>query len=365
MMKLVSNIWEKFSNIIVKKTADLVGIDIGTTGIKLVEIAWEKGQPVVKKIGIKELPPETVEDGRIINSQQLMETLNQLLAATSTDTKNTVVAVGGRIMFARELIFPDMTLQELREAIKWDIGNYIPYAPGSYYYDFAIIGKGNTHTEIKVLLVASPVENIKMIINIIKKAGLKLIAIDIEPLALQRTFSDTKQTMVIDIGALLSQVIVFQKVSPSLIRNIPIGGKHFTQLIMKTLNVTLHEAEEIKKSEWLLLQEDIKTQYIVIQQQLGLLSDEFAKEIRRTIEYYQLQHPGVFLTKILITGGGAKLNNLVQYLQLKLEIAVVMDNPLVNLQIADTLDKGYLQEIAPQLAIAIGLALRGVKYDQN
>lgn len=77
MMKLVSNIWEKFSNIIVK-TADLVGIDIGTTGIKLVEIV-QKRATCSKKIGIGRTSHETAEDGRITNSQQLMETLNQLL----------------------------------------------------------------------------------------------------------------------------------------------------------------------------------------------------------------------------------------------------------------------------------------------
>ena len=351
--------WKKIEKVLLKKSSDLIGIDIGTGSIKLVEIAWEKGQPVLKNFGIKELPDKTIEDGRIIDSEQLTKTLSQLLATTQTYSKNTVVAVGGRVMFARELIFPAMNREELGVAIKWDLEKYIPYAPNSYYFDYSIVGEGSTKTEIKVLLVAAPMDNVTSIINLIKSVGLKLIAVDVEPLALYRIFTDAEKAMVIDIGALLSQVTVFQNGSPAVIRNIPIGGQNFTNVIMQTLEIGMNEAEQLKQQQLILLNQDIEIQYSEVKQQLELLASEFARDIRRTAEYYQQENRDVIIDKVFVTGGGAKLGNLVEYLALQLGMSAILHDPLVKLTIPSSFDKAYLAQVAPQLGTAIGLALRG------
>lgn len=350
---------KKIENFLLKKSSNLIGIDIGTGSIKLAEIAWQNNQPVLKNFGIAEMPDKAVEDGRIVNSQQLTHALSQLLSTTRTASKNVVVAVGGRVMFARELIFPKMTVQELGEAIKWDVGKYIPYAPGSYYYDFAIVGEGNTDTEIKVLLVASPLENVTNIINVIKNVGLTPVAVDVEPLALYRVFNDVERAMVIDIGALLSQVTIFQNGSPAVIRNIPIGGQNFTKAIMEGLNIEFNEAEKIKINETILSQNKIVAKYSNIQQQMESLINEFARDINRTAEYYQQQNKNVNINKIFITGGGAKLNNILQSLSSKLDMPAVLHDPLTKLKIPTNFDKTHLQKVAPQLGTAIGLALRG------
>ena len=351
--------WKKIEKLLLQRSSDLIGIDIGTGSIKLVEIAWKKGQPVLKNFGIQELPDKAIEDGRIIDSQRLTEALSQLLATTQTYSKNAVVAVGGRVMFARELIFPAMTMEELGEAIKWDLEKYIPYAPNSYYFDYSIVGQGNTETEIKVLLVAAPLDNVTAIIQMIKNVGLTLIAVDVEPLALYRIFADAEKSMVIDIGALLSQVTVFQNGSPAVIRNIPIGGQHFTNVIMQSLGVEFSEAEHIKRHQIFLSQEDAIDEYIDVKHQFELLVAEFARDIRRTAEYFQQQNRHVIIDKVFITGGGAKLGNLVEYLALQLDMPAVMHDPLVKLRIPASFDKSYLAQVAPQLGTAIGLALRG------
>ena len=351
--------WKKIKKVLLRKSADIIGIDIGTENIKLVEIAWQKDKPVLKSFAIRELPANTVEDGRIIDSQQLSQALRQLLVTTHTTTKNVVVAVGGKIMFARELIFPAMTLTELGEAIKWDLEKYIPYAPGSYYFDYSIVGEGSTETEIKVLLVATPIDNMTNIITIIKSMGLKLIAVDVEPLALYRIFIDAGRAMVIDIGALLSQVTIFQNGSPAVIRNIPIGGQNFTNVIMQTLGVDRNEAERIKKQQPILLQKNLAPQYSEVKNQLELLATEFARDIRRTAEYFQQQHKDVLIEQVFITGGGAKLGNLVEYLALQLDMSAVLYDPLIKLKIPRSFDRTHLTQVAPELSTAIGLALRG------
>jgi type IV pilus assembly protein PilM len=352
-------VWKRIEKFLLKKTSNVIGIDIGTGAIKIVEISWKKNRPVLKNFGIKTLSTHIMEDGHIVNSDLLTDTLRQLLATTHTSSKKAIIAVGGRGMFARELVFPIMTREELQEAIRWDLEKYIPYAPNSYYFDFSIMGKGDLETEIKVLLVAAPHELINNITTIVKSVGLLPIAIDVEPLALYRTFTDAENAMLIDIGELLSQVTVFQKGRPVVIRNIPIGGQRMTEVIMQVLNISFNEAERLKQSQIDLFNVDILEEYAEIKQQLVLLLTEFIREIRRTAEYYQLQNSSVIIDKIYITGGGSKMNNLVPYLASQLDLPLVIHDPLAKLEIPASFDKNYLQQVASQLGTAIGLSLRG------
>lgn len=351
--------WKKCKEMIWKNSSEIIGIDIGASSIKVAEISWQNNTPVLKSFGIKKLADKIIEDGLIIDSQQLMNTLRELLIASHINSKSVVIAVGGGSIFARELIFPMMSKEELKEAIKWDLDKYIPYTPASYYYDFSIVGNGMTEKEIKVLLVASPIENVNQIISVIKSLGLILIAIDIEPLALYRTVIDAKQSIVIDIGALLSQVTLFQNDSPAIIRNIPIGGNHFTQIIMKKLGLAFHEAEEMKHQRILHSQTYTDSEYKEVQRQMDVLVSEITHDVQRTAEYYQQENANSMIDKILITGGGANLHHLVHMVSKQLRITTILHNPLEKLTIPITFDKTYLEQVAPQLSIAIGLALRG------
>ena len=355
----MSNVWKKIEKFLTKKTSDLIGIDIGTGSIKIVEIAWQKDKPFLRNFAIKELPEQIIEDGQVIDNEQLTELLRQLLANTRIVSKNAVIAMGGRAIFARELIFPAMNKTELKEAIKWDLEKYIPYPPDTYYYDFSIVGEGNTATEIKVLLVASPLDNVNTMISMIKEVGLKLVAIDIEPLAFYRIFPNANNAMVIDIGTYLSQVVVFQKHSPAVIRNIPIGGRNFTQIFMQTLGLDYQEGEKFKKKETILLRDPLPAEYRDVEAQLEFLVAELTRDIRRTYEYFQQQNRDVMIDKLFITGGGGELGNLTEYLSSHLDIPVLRHDPLEKLEIPAAFDKKHLHQIAPQLATAIGLALRG------
>lgn len=351
--------WDKIEKFLFKKRSNVIGIDIGTGAIKIVEISLEKNHSVLKSFGIKNLPAEIIENGHITNSDLLTDTLSQLLATTQTSTKHAILAVGGRGLFARELVFPLMTREELHEAIKWDLEKYIPYSPNNYYFDFSIMGKGDLETEIKVLLVAAPHDLINTLTTVIKSVGLLPIAVDVEPLALYRTFTHAENAMLIDIGKLLSQVTVFQKGRPVVIRIIPIGGQHITEVIMQVLRISFIEAEHLKQNQIDLFNLDFSEEPDALKQQLQLLLTEFIREIRRTAEYYQLQNSGVVIDKVYITGGGSKVNNLVPYFATQLNLPLVIHDPLAKLEIPDSFDKTHLQQVAPQLGTAIGLSLRG------
>ena len=351
--------WKRIQKFLLNRKRDVVGIDIGTGAIKIVEVFWNKDQPVLKSLGIEILPPDIIEDGQVFSSKRLTDILIQLLAKTHISSRHAIIAVGGRGMIARELILPAMTKEELKEAIKWEVGKYISYPPNSFYFDYSIIGRGNIESEIRVLLVASPHKFINTITSIIKEVGLIPVAIDVAPLALYRTFIDAENAMIIDIGKGLSQITVFQKGIPVIIRNIPLGGQRMTEVIMQVQRISFYEAEELKKKHIDLFNFDSLKECNETKQQLELVFVDFLREVRRTADYYQLQNKMVSIDKIYLTGGGSQIKNLVSYLSNLLDLPVIMHDPFVRLEIPKSFDQSYLQEIAPQLSVAIGLSLRG------
>ncbi|SFL40158.1 type IV pilus assembly protein PilM [Pelosinus propionicus] len=351
--------WKRIQKLFLEGKQDVVGIDFGTGAIKIVEISWSKGRPVLKSFGLEMLPPEIIENGQISNSKRLTNILIQLLAKTRISSKYAVTAVGGREILARELILPVMTKEELKEAIKWEQEKYISYPPDSFYFDYSIMGRGDIESEIRVLLIASPHKTINTITSILKNAGLIPVAIEVEPLALYRTFTDAENVMIIDIGELLSQITVFQNGFPVIIRNIPLGGQRMTEVIMQAKSISFYEAEQLKKRHIDLFSLDDSKERNGERQHLELFFAEFLRDVQRTAEYYQLQNKMVSIDNVYLTGGGSQIKNLVFYLSKQLDLPVVMHDPLFKLEIPESFDRSYLQNIAPQLGAAIGLSLRG------
>lgn len=343
-----------------RRKDNVIGIDIGTDSAKVAEISWRKGVPTLINAGMIPLPTHVVEDSRIVDPESMMEILRNLLSTSETSGKDAVVAVGGRTIFAREVIFPAMTREELREAVKWDMDKYVPYEAGSYYHDFAVVGRGKTELETKVLLVAAPLDTVNSIVSAVKEIGLIPLAVDIEPLALYRTLSSAENSMVIDMGGHVSQVTVFQQGSPAVTRTISLGGRRFTEVIMRVLDLDQSEAERLKQRQsGLLRRVDNSGEPTVLHRQLEMVVDELVREVRRTAEYYQMQNRDAVIDKIFFTGGGAKLDNLTQHVSTQLDIPVLRHNLPTNLDYAASLDKNYVESIFPQLAVAIGLAMRG------
>lgn len=357
----MSVMWKnKLKRLFSRRLSHLLGIDIGTGSLKIAEISWKKNRPTLKCIGIADLPQNIVADGKITDGDAVTDILKKLLSTCGATCRDAVAALGGQAVFVREMPFPVMSDEELREALKWEAEKYVPYAPETYYHDFSIIGAGQNEQEVKVLLVAAQHSTVNELVQVIKNAGLRPAAIDIEPLALYRTLAGSANSMVVDIGRNISQVIVFQNGSPAVTRNLPLGGQRFTEVIMSVLSLDGSEAERLKHRQNNLLQKpDHQGEASALHLQLQLLVDELARELRRTTDYYQMQHRDAIVENIFLTGGGAIMNNLAGNLAAQLDLPVTVHDPLTMLDVAPSFDKQYLSGIAPQLSVAVGLGLRG------
>jgi len=313
--------WNEIKRLILKEPP-CVGIDIGSASLKLAEVG-RSGRPYLKKFAAVETPPGALEDGRVADSKVLADGLERLVAASGTDSRHAVVAVGGRNVTARKLSLPAMAPEELREAIKWDVERQIPYPPGSYFYDYTLTGRSRTEGEISVTIFAVPYDVLNALTAAVKGAGLKPVAIDAEPLALQRTCPRADNAAFVDIGRLHAQITIFQDDLPAVIRTVPLGGE----------KIAGKQAEET----------------------LG----ELASDVNRTIEYYTAQNKDAYVDKIILAGGGALIADATAALARNFAVPAVVIDPFQTVDIPPSFAGAGLRRAGAKYGVALGLAMRG------
>jgi type IV pilus assembly protein PilM len=201
---------------------------------------------------------------------------------------------------------------------------------------------------------------VDMLSGVIRDVGLAPLAVDIEPLALYRTLTAAENSLVVDIGAEVSHVMVFQDGGPVFTRTIPLGGNRFTEVVMRALDLESGEADKLKKQQLDLLPRTVSSSNDPdVHSQMGMLVNDLANEIRRTLAYFQRQNKEAVLDKLFLSGGGSRLGNLAEQLSIQLDMPVVLHDPLAVVEVEGSYDPQYVRELGPQLAVAIGLALRG------
>ena len=370
---------KKFFRRLLCRPLSIVGIDIGSSFIKVAEISFVEKKPLMKAAGIIGIPDGIIEDGRILNIRALSALLKKLWVDSALTCFDVSAAVGGRFVLVREAVFPAMSSEELEIAIKWDIGKYVPYEENSYYYDFAILDVndafgGEFDEQSRVLLVASPIKTVNDIVDALKEAHLKVWAVDVEPLAMAETLdvSFEEANIIVDIGCFQTQIIIFSGHVPSFSEKISWGGQKFTELIMEEFGLEFDEAEKFKLSqnedlielkiepELKLEKEEIWQKQYRLEKQFKRLSGELSSEISRVINNYFSKNPQANIEKIYLIGGGANLKGLSADIEAEFKkIPVSVHNPLSGLDISHDIDQNYINKAAPQLTVAIGLALRG------
>ncbi len=292
--------------------AAVVGVDFGTTSIKVAEMSWRRGKSRLKAVG--------VSDGDSSEIGKLPERLEQLLVKAGVTAQRAVFSVDGKNCFSKKLSYPKMSLKELRSAVSWELEKHVPYEKGSYYFDMAPLVVSQDAAANEVLLVAAPKSSVDRRTAIIKAVGLTPLAADLEALALKRTIA-SEECMLLDFGGASTKAYVYQNGCPILQRRLmPLKARQ---------QDALGEAERL------------------------------GEEVRGALQYCANQGAALALQKVVVCGGGSQNEQLIQRLATLLDCAVVRHTPLAEINVSSVLAESYLDELAPRLSVALGLALRG------
>jgi type IV pilus assembly protein PilM len=348
----------------------LVGLDVGSYAVKAVEFrARKKGgrdSYEILKIGYEVLPHDAIVEGTIIDSAAVAETIRLLFDENKITNKNVVISISGNSVIIKKISLPLMEKQELAESIIWEAKHNIPYPYEETNVDYAITRPvGGEEKNLDILLVAAKKDKIASYSGAVNQARKELQAIEVDAFALQNSFEVNypelfreKTVALINLGANVTTVVISEKGTPQLFRDLALGGLFFTENIRKELNISFEESEKLLKG--------IPGTTITSEQFATVLSmniRDLLDEIEKTFSFYEASEKSERrIEEIILCGGLANVSNMVGSFERKFRIKTEIMNPFRNLIYDDSkIDPMYFNEMAPIFGVAVGLATRKVE----
>lgn len=344
-----------------KKKKDLVGIDIGSSSVKLVQLWQTREGYQLLNAAIMPLPPEAIVDNSLMDTAAVVDAVKNLVASLGIKSKDAACSISGNAVIIRKITLPAMTSEELEDQISWEAEQYIPFDIKDVHIDFQILGPDAIDpSKVQVLLVASKKDIINDYVTVFNDAGLSLNVMDVDSFAVQNAFelnsemSDEVRALV-NVGAGVMNINVVRAETSLFTRDVQMGGNQYTEEIQKQLGVSAQEAETMKMLS-------VEQQGGPLADVIGRVNDSLAQEIRRSVDFYNSTASGEErITRVSMCGGCSKMAGLKEAVSAKLGMDVELLNPFERIKFSEKdFDPEYLQEIAPLMAVGVGLAIRRV-----
>ena len=339
-----------------------IGLDVGSSAIKLVHTKTEKRGSSLLAFGMEPLPPQTIVDGTMMNQGAVVEGIRALLARLKVRHKEVALAVAGHSVIIKKIAVPRMTKEELEEQIIWEAEHHIPFAKEDVETDYQILNPSTPQGQMEVLLVAAKKEVVHDYASAAREAGLIPMVVEVAAFSLQNAFelgyqlAETETVALINVGATISTINVVGRGLSNFTRDVTIGGNAFTEEIQKQLSVTYEEADAFKIGGAESGQEVVPRE---VERILGHVADIMAGEFQRSLDFYLATSADGGLTRIYLAGGSAKIPALRRAVQQKSRLPVEVMDPFVGLAVdGGKFDVAYLRANAPLAAVAVGLSLR-------
>lgn len=339
---------------------NLVGVDIGSTSIKVCELKQGRRGLSVVKFAYAPLAPQVIVDGQVMDSSAVTESLARIFKDAKIRHKAVAIGVSGQAAIIRKISVPLMTTEELDEQIQWEAEQHIPFDIKDVQIDHQVLRRNPDEGQMDVLLVAAKRDQIEDYAQLVRAAKLRPMVCDIDAFSVQNLFEftrglDPSQTIaLINVGASLSSLNIISGGISAFSREIANGGNSVTDEIQRTLNVPREQAEAYKCGDG--------QDGIVPEQVLEIVegaSDAIAAEIQRSLDFFMATGGETDIGRIFVTGGSAGLAPLAQAIEQRSRIPVETWLPTDGLDVAGKdVPQDTLSRHALQLSVALGLGLR-------
>ena len=347
------------------KKKGLVGVDIGSSAVKAVELkVGGKGgdEYQLVNIGLEPLPPEAIVDGAIMDSGAVIDAVQNLFQDNRIKTADCATGVSGNAVIVKKISLPQMSEEELAESIHWEAEQYIPFDIQDVALDYEVVEGGGAGGNMDVLLVAVKKDKISEYTSAITQAGRNPTIVDVDVFALQNCYEVNyvpdpgRVVALLNIGASIMNINVVKDGFSVFNRDIAVGGNQYTDAIQKDLNLSFEQAEALKRGEQI---EEASPESL--HPILQAVSENIATEIQRTFDFFRATSQEDRVDQIYLSGGAANVHGLRDLLADRLDAPVELLNPFLNVRYSEKdFDPAFLDEIGPSAAIAVGLAVRRV-----
>jgi type IV pilus assembly protein PilM len=337
-----------------------IGLDIGSSFIKVVQLKDIKGGYELELFDMLPLPPEIIVDGSIIDSFRLIDSLKELIRKAKIKTKNAVIGIAGHSsVIIKRISLPEMSEEELSESIKFEAEQYVPFNIEDVNLDFQILGPKDEPGQMDVILVAVKKDIINEYVSAVREAVLNPVIVDVNPFALENMYEinyeiePEKNVAIVNIGASTINMNVLKGGISVFTRDSAVGSNLHTEAIQREFNLTYENAERLKRGEPI---ENVAPEdaFSVIES----ASEEIIGDVNRSFEFYRSTELHQDIHEVILSGGCALIKDFPKLFSDKIGIETKVIEPFKNIKVPKRFNLTYIEEIAPIAAVATGLALR-------
>lgn len=340
------------------KQRPVVGLDIGSSSIKAVELKNTKAGYELVSFGLEPLAQDTVVDGAIMDAPLVAGAIGTIFDRQQIRSRSVATAVSGHSVIVKRVTLPLMSEEELYDRIQSEASQHIPFDISDVNLDHQILESGDS--QMDVLLVAVKKDKILNYTNVLAQAGKTPTVVDIDAFALQNCYElnynpDPGQTVaLLNIGASVMNIIIVRGGVPLFTRDVSVGGNQYTDALQKDLDLSFEDAEKLKKGEPLPgVNEEHRGTL------LRSVSDILILEIQKTFDFFRATASGENIQRIYLAGGTARVSGVVDLLREEFGLPVEELYPFRKIVInPGRHSEDQVRELAPRLAVAVGLALR-------
>jgi type IV pilus assembly protein PilM len=348
-----------------RKTKSVVGLDIGSSAVKAVELKPAGKGFRIAAFGLEPVPPDAIVDGAIIDAGAVADAIRRVFAQnTAFKTKDVCASLSGNAVIVKKITLPVMTESELAESIYWEAEQYIPFDIQDVNLDYQILDPGTgpeSRGSMEVLLVAAKKEKIGDYTSVIAQAGRTPVIVDVDAFALQNAFEvnyglDARRVVVLlNAGASAINVNILQGDQSIFTRDISMGGNAYTEAVQKELDLPFEAAEQLKKG----IPVDGAT-FEEAQPVLRAVTENVLLEIQKTFDFFKATASSNDIDRIMLSGGASRVDGFREMLQERFNAPVEEFDPFRAVAWDARKIGTPAADHAATAAVAVGLALRKV-----
>jgi type IV pilus assembly protein PilM len=359
---------------VVANKNQVIGLDIGSQSIKLVEIDHGKKGRILKNFGIIGLPPDAIVEGSIKEMEIVASAIKTLYRNLKVKNKGVATSISGYSVIVKKIEMSNRDESELEDSIQSEAEQYIPFDINDVNLDYDVLrtgaeasenekGKGEKSTggKMEVMLVAAKKDVVEDYVSLLQLSGLNPAILDVDAFALQNAFEASTQEpegcyALVNVGAEELGINAIKDGVSMFSRDSSYGGNQITEAIMSQFDVDFAEAEKIKLGG-----EKLEKEKGALEEVFTSVISEWIQEIKRALDFLATSYPDENIQKIMLSGGSSRIPGFRKYLELETNLPVEELNPFANLLINEkAFDSKYLSYMASQAGVAVGLALRSI-----
>jgi len=337
----------------------IVGLDIGSSSIKAVELKKTRAGLVVGHLGIEPLASDIVVDSMIVDSGSVANAVSKIFTDNAIKAKAVATSVSGHSVIVKPVKMPSMPDEDLANVIKTEAAQYIPFDISDVNIDYQILSEDLAAPEMDVLLVAVKRDKILNYTNALQLAGRQPSIVDIDVFALQNCYeynyepAPNSTVALLNIGASVMNINIVKGSTPLFTRDVSVGGHQYTDSLQKELDLSFDDAEAFKLGQKVgTVSEDSKGP--ILQQ----VTEIIVLEIQKTFDFFRATAAGEHIERIYLAGGSSQVPGLMEALRQEFSLPVDSLNPFQRIDVPEGPAADIVFHSAAQFAVAVGLALR-------